>query len=108
MPIRQFHGVEHFRDETVRHILVEQVGHRVHEDHLRLPPTEWLLQAFGPERQIESVFERVSRHAAKALREPFRVAVIAAGTDLRAPGDRVPRSVGPLDRCVLRHMSPRT
>src|SRR5437879_2223524 len=48
----------------------------------------------------------MSRNAAEPLGKPSGIAVVATCTDLRAPSDRVPRRVGPLDRAVLRHDYP--
>src|SRR5690349_15908471 len=46
------------------------------------------------------------RNSAEPLGKPSGIAVVATCTDLRAPGDRVPRRIGPLDRAVLRHGYP--
>ena len=56
------------------------------------------LEALRPEAQVEALLVGMAGHAAEALGERERVAVVAAGRDLGAAGDRVPRRVGPLDR----------
>lgn len=56
-----------------------------------------LRQAVRPKREIKSVFERMSRHAAKPLREALRVTEVASARDLRATRDRVPGRVRPFN-----------
>jgi hypothetical protein len=47
----------------------------------------------------------VARNAAKPLGEDLGVAELAAGAHLRATTYRVPRSVGPLDRGSITHVT---
>ena len=42
-------------------------------------------------------------HGRKAKREAFRVAILAARTDLRAPCDRIPGGIRPFDGGVVTH-----
>lgn len=46
------------------------------------------------------------RHPPESLREPLRVAIVAASTDLRAARNWVPRCIGPFDRRARRHPIP--
>ena len=87
-------------------VLVEEVAHRVHEDHPWLFPGHRLLQPRRPERQVEALFVGVPRNAAPALRETFRVAVVTARTEFGAARDRVPRRVRPLDVRFLGQLLP--
>ena len=93
------------RDELVRDVLVEQVAHRVHEDHPRPAPAQRLLEPLGPQPQVEALLVGVARHAAPALGERLGVAVRAAGRDLRAARHRVPGRLGPLDRAPVSHIA---
>ena len=97
------HDIEDPPDELVGHALMEEVGHGVHEDHLRLFPSERQLKPFGPEPQIEPLFKRMSRHTAKPLGKRLRIAMFAPGTDFRAAGDRIPGRVGPFDMRLKTH-----
>ena len=90
-------------DVVVGNVLVEQVAHRVDEDHLRRAPPQRLRELLRDEPQIEALLVRMAWHAAEPLGERLGVAVLAAGADLRAAADRVPRRVGPLDFRVLSH-----
>ncbi len=49
------------------------------------------------EAKIKALFIWVAFDAAEALGKGLGVTVLAAGTDLRATPERVPRRVGPLD-----------
>ena len=98
MPMGIFHHVEDTIDEAEGDFLVKQVAHRVDEDHPRFAPPQRLFQPFGAELKIEAILKGVARHATEPLREPFGIAIVAAGTDLRATRDRVPRRVSPFYR----------
>jgi hypothetical protein len=75
----------------------------IDEDHARPFPVERLGETLGPDGQVETAFEGVSRHAAKALGEAGGIAIIAAGADLGATSHRVPRCIGPLYGAFFRH-----
>jgi hypothetical protein len=87
-------------------VLVEEVAHRVHEDHPRPAPAQRLLQPRRPEPQVEALFIRVAGDTAEALREGLGVAVRAARRDLRAARDRVPGRLGPFDCAAISHLGP--
>ena len=91
-----FHRIENLIDEIRRYAFVEQVAHRIDENHPMLFPVQRLLQPFRAQRKIETGFERMPRHATKPLCEALGVAIIAARADFRAARDRVPRRVRPL------------
>lgn len=99
MPGRGFHRIEHAPNEFAWNLLVKQIAHRIHENHARGTPAERLLQTLGSKCEVKAGFERMSGRPAKTLGKTFSVAMIATGTDLGAPGDRVPSCVGPLDVC---------
>ena len=101
MPIRPLHRVEDAPDEGAGNLLVEQIAHRVDEHAARLPPAERLLESLGPEPQVEALLVGVGLHTPEPLCDPFRVAVVAARADLRAPRHGVPRRVSPFDRGCL-------
>ena len=89
--------VKYGSDVRPQDLLVEEVAHRVHKDHPGALPRERLQEALRSERQVEASLERVPGYAAKSLREPSGVAIVAASADFRAAGHRVPRRVRPLD-----------
>lgn len=97
MPICLLHGIEHLVDEGTVDVLVEQVAHRVHEDHPRLLPERGLFQPRRPERQVKSLLIGVARNAAPALCKAFSIAVVTSRADLGAAGHRVPCRVRPFD-----------
>src|SRR5215831_10725947 len=103
VPVRLLHGAEDVANEFLRHILMEEVAHRIHEDHARLAPAKWLFKPFGPECEIEAVFEWMARRAPEALRETLRIAEVAPSTDLRASRHGIPGRIGPLDGRLLSH-----
>ena len=57
----------------------------------------------GDEAQIESLFVGVARHSPEAFCKGFRIAVLAAGRNLGAAPDWVPRGIRPFDIAVLAH-----
>jgi hypothetical protein len=97
MPVRLLHRIEHLVDELTVDVLVEQVAHRVHEDHPRLLPERGLFQSRRPERQVESLLVGMSWNAPPTLSEAFGVAVVTARTDLGAARHRVPRRIRPFN-----------
>lgn len=100
MPMCLLHCVEDVIDKRLRDLFVKEVAHGIHENALRLLPGERLEQALGPQCEIEPAFEWMSHDSAEALRKPFRIAIVAAGADLRAAGYGIPSRVGPLDGCA--------
>src|SRR4051812_1246604 len=82
---------------------MEQVAHRVHEDHSRLGPAQRIRELLRDQPNIETLLEWMSLHAPEPLGESLRIAVLAARADLRAPAHRVPRCVGPFDFRIEAH-----
>src|ERR1051326_7824639 len=103
VPMRGFHRVENARDKFLGHLLVEEVAHRIYEDHARLAPMKWLLEARRAKCEIKAVLERMAFGAAEALTEALGIAVIASGADLGAARDRIPRRVSPFDGRIIGH-----
>lgn len=103
VPIGRLHRVEYPIDEGCRYGLMEEIAHRVYENHPSTAPAQWLIQALGPEGQVKPVFEGMARHSTEPLGEARGIAVIASSGDLRATCDGVPRSVGPLYCAVISH-----
>ena len=97
MPRRRFHRIKYSRDELLRNFLVEEITHRVYEDHARRTPAERLLDPLRPERQVETTFERMSGCPPEPLRETLCVAVVTSGADLCATRNWIPRGVCPFD-----------
>ncbi len=87
-----------------RNLFVEQIAHRVDENHPGLTPPQRLRQFSGNKPQVEALLEGMALHAAEPFSEPFRVAVLAAWTDLRATANRVPCRVSPFDFRKQRHV----
>src|SRR5579864_5717917 len=97
VPVRLFHGVENAIDELEGDFLVEEIAHRIDEDHLWFAPPQRLIQPLWTKLEVEAIFKGVSGDPAEPLREALGVAVIAASADFRATRHRVPRRVGPFD-----------
>src|SRR6266545_4569027 len=76
------HHAEDSLDELVGYSLVEEVAHRVYEDHSGSSPLERGLQPLRPEPQIEPLFVGMSGYSPPSLGEGFRVAMFAAGRHL--------------------------
>src|SRR5262249_11267517 len=91
------HHREHLLDKLERDLRMEEIAHRVHEDHARPPPAERLLESAWPELKVEALLVRVARNTTPALGKGLGVTVSAARRNLRAPGYRVPGGLGPLD-----------
>ena len=70
-----------------RDALMEEVGHRVHEDQLGPAPAKGDLEPIRPDLEVEALAEGVARDAAATLGERLRVAVGAPWRDLVAPCD---------------------
>ena len=103
VPVRSLHDVADGLDVVVGHVLVEEVAHRVDEDHFRRLPPQRLRQLFRHEPEVKSLLVRMPGHAPEPLGERLGVAVVAAGRDLGAAADGIPRRVGPFDLGVLAH-----
>jgi hypothetical protein len=73
------HHVEDSSDELRRNILVEEVAHRIDEDHSRPFPTRRNLEPFRPKPQIETLLVRMAGNVSPPFGEGLRVAVRAAG-----------------------------
>src|SRR5262245_11743728 len=97
-----FHNSGHLLDVLVGNSVMEQVTHRVHEDHFRRRPSEWLSEFFRYDAEVEALLVRMSGHSTEAFGKRLGVAVKTARTDLRATPHRVPGRVGPFDGGVLR------
>src|SRR3990167_5541800 len=105
------HYVEHVANELVRHGLVEQVAHRVHEYAPRLLPMQRQVELVGMQHDV---LGRVLRRPRLELRRPTRtprvpfrqrlgIAVSAAWAHLGAAGDRIPCGLRPLDLALVTH-----
>ena len=88
-----------------RHVVVEQIAHRVHEDRLRRAPPKRELQYLRLQGEVEPVLVVRLPRRLQPLRPPLGAAVLAARADLRAARHRIPRRLGPLDRGPLRHQA---
>ena len=105
MPVGRFHRVEDRINESEGHGLVEKVAHRVDEYTAWRSPVQRLLEAFGPQRQIEAVLEWMTRHTPEALRKALCITEVATARDFGAPCNRVPRRIGPFDLRTAAHFA---
>lgn len=55
------------------------------------------MELFGNEPEIETLLVWVPLHSTESFRECLRIAMLAAGTDLRAPAHWIPCRISPLD-----------
>jgi len=103
MPGGPVHHLKSPQDEVQGNLRVEEVAHRVHEDHLGLTPGERLVQDPLMNRQPEPV--RIVRlaHRLEPASHPLRIAIPTPRAHLGAPGQRVPGGLGPLDGGIDGH-----
>jgi hypothetical protein len=97
VPIRLVHYLERALDVFKWYIVVKEITHGVDEDPLWLLPAQWLIELFGDEPKIKSLFERMPSHSTEALRESLCITMPAAGADFRTAPYGVPRYVCPFD-----------
>src|SRR5690349_17564610 len=103
MPVSRLHSIKNMINEFARYCLMEQIAHRVDENHSGLPPTNWLTQALRTKGEVKTGGEWVVPHVAKSLCEPLSIAVVAPTANFGATGYRVPRRVRPLDGARASH-----
>ena len=72
------HHVEDLQDEIERDVLVEQVAHRIDEDHARLPPMQRQIEHVRMERELKAVTVVGLAHGAEPLRHALGVAVLGS------------------------------
>ena len=105
VPVGQTHDSQDLGDESRGDTRLEEITHRIDEDGSRSPPGEGLEELLGHEADVESLLVGVAGNPAPSLCERLRVAVLAAGTHLRAAPDGVPRCVSPFDLASVTHCS---
>ena len=103
MPIRRFHRIKDTVDEAFRDLLVEEVTHRIDEDHPWPLPAERLPNALGAQCEIKAIFKGMPGDPAPAFSKALGVTIVAAAGDLRASGDRIPRCISPFNCASVRH-----
>ena len=103
---RTRHHIDNAFDISVRHLLVEEIGHRIDEIDGGLLASKRLLQALRQQGQRKAVLVSGRAHGLQPARQRLGVTVLAAGRNLGAPGDRVPRLLGPLNLRCRRHDVP--
>lgn len=103
MPTGALHNGEHSLDEAHRHLFVKKIAHAIHENLTRTPPLKRSVQHVLVEGHIKAVPVIMLTHRLEAIRKPFRIAVLAAGADLCAPGNWVPGGIRPFDMRRGRH-----
>jgi hypothetical protein len=72
------HHLEDPRDVVVGDALVEQVAHRVDEDHPWSLPTQRMLKPIRPQLEREALLIGMTRHPNKTLCERLRIAMRAS------------------------------
>jgi hypothetical protein len=82
---------------------MKQIAHRVHENGPGTAPCHGEAQRMGVTSHTEAVTVVWLAHRLKPPGHPLGIAVSAAGTDLRAAGNRVPGRPRPFDLRNLRH-----
>ena len=100
VPVSGFHRFENRADVCGRNIFVEKIAHSVDKDKLRASPMFRLINGLRAKGEIESTFERVTFHTAKTLSKALCVTMVATSTHLRATGDWIPCTVGPLNGTI--------
>src|SRR5271157_1222838 len=105
VPVGFYHDIDNGGDVLVAHSLVEQVAHRVHEDHSVARPAKWFGELVGNEAKVESLFIGMPCHSTEPLGKGLCVTMSAARTDLGTPTNGVPSGVSPLDFRAVAHWS---
>src|SRR5271157_1890839 len=105
VPVGFHHDIDDGGDVLVAHALVEQVAHRVHEDHSLARPAKWFGELVGNEAQVESLLIGMPCHSTEPLGERLGVAMSAARTDLGTPTNGVPSCVSPFNLRAVAHWS---
>ncbi len=103
VPVRSFHGIKDTVDELCRDLLMEKVTHRIDEDHAWPLPAERLPYPLGAQCEIKAIFKWMPWDSPPAFCKALGVAIVAAASDLRASGDRIPRRIGPFNCASVRH-----
>src|SRR5262249_4051603 len=97
------HCAEYAINKFARDGFLEEIAHRVDEDHAGSTPREGLAQSVRPKYKIKPVFKRVGRYTAKTFSESCSIAVVASSGNLGAAGHGMPSGVSPFDSAIVRH-----
>jgi hypothetical protein len=103
MPGGLVHNREDLMNEFLRHVLMKQIAHAVHEDPSRLAPSERQRELVPVQGHRKPVPVPGIPHGAKSKRKALRITVFAAWTDLRATRHGVPGRIGPLNPGMIAH-----
>src|SRR5690606_39891241 len=98
MPVGFLHHVKNAINERAIDILVEEIAHRIHEDHAWLLPDKRLLEPRRPEPQTETLLVWMAGNTAPSLGEALGITIVTPAADLGAAGHWPPRRARPLDR----------
>src|SRR5271166_6270066 len=105
VPVGFHHDIDNGGDVLVAHALVEQVAHRVHEDHSVARPAKWFGELVGNQSQIKSLLVGMPCHSTEPFGERLGVAMSASRTDLGTPTNGVPSGVSPFNLRAVAHWS---
>src|SRR5689334_2970243 len=111
--VAEQHDFEDSAHEPIRNIDMEQIAHTIHEYPLPASPSRRLRQTLRPQAHCEwiaAIRRCVDLRSAtgvvlsqQSTGQGHRVAIVATGAHLRAPGHGVPRDIRPLDSSAVRH-----
>src|SRR2546421_2103925 len=87
--------------------LMKQITHAIDEDPFGLPPPEGQCELICMLGHSKAILVPWVPHGPQSERKAFRVAVLAARTDLCAASKRVPGCVGPFDAGTVAHATQR-
>src|SRR5438477_7136872 len=97
MPVCLDHHANDVLDVAIGHVGLEEIAHAVHK-HCAWPgPLERLRYFFRHQPKVKSLLVRMPLYASRAFGEGFRIAMLAARTDLSTSPERIPRCISPLD-----------
>lgn len=82
---------------------MEEVAHTVDENAFRVTPSKRMIEHARLQRDFETVPVIPLTHSLQSMGEPLRIAELAAWTDFRAAGNRIPSRICPLDVGVFSH-----
>ena len=91
------HNVKDFRDEIEGDIAVKKVAHRIDEDCVRLLPMQRHFKSVRMCRYIETIDVIATACGFQTQSHTFGIAILTAGANFCAAGNRIPSRFSPFD-----------
>jgi hypothetical protein len=91
------HNVKDFRDKIEGDIVVKKVAHRIDENCVRLLPMQRYFKGVRMRRNIETIDVIATARGFQTQSHTFGIAVLTAGANFCAAGNRIPSRFSPFD-----------